>query len=91
MRVRPDPAWTPGGLPRSAAQIGVAFPGRAIVWLKTALVRDGQVLTSPEIRNRMITQGADPAFLGSEDFSKFLAAEMPRWAEAVRKSGAKLD
>ncbi len=50
-----------------------------------------QVLTSPEIRNRMITQGADPAFLGSEDFSKFLAAEMPRWAEAVRKSGAKLD
>lgn len=50
-----------------------------------------QVLTSPEIRNRMITQGADPAFLGAEDFSKFLAAEMPRWAEAVRKSGAKLD
>lgn len=50
-----------------------------------------QVLTSPEIRNRMITQGADPAFLGSEDFAKFLAAEMPRWADAVKKSGAKLD
>jgi tripartite-type tricarboxylate transporter receptor subunit TctC len=50
-----------------------------------------QVLTSPEIRNRMITQGADPAFLGSEDFAKFLAAEMPRWAEAVKKSGAKMD
>jgi tripartite-type tricarboxylate transporter receptor subunit TctC len=50
-----------------------------------------QVLTSPEIRNRMISQGADPAYLGSEDFSKFLAAEMPRWAEAVKKSGAKLD
>jgi tripartite-type tricarboxylate transporter receptor subunit TctC len=50
-----------------------------------------QVLTSPEIRNRMVSQGADPAFLGSEDFGKFLAAEMPRWAEAVAKSGAKLD
>jgi tripartite-type tricarboxylate transporter receptor subunit TctC len=50
-----------------------------------------QVLTSPEIRQRMISQGADPAFLGSEDFGKFLTAEMPRWAEAVRKSGAKLD
>ena len=47
-----------------------------------------QVLTSPEIRNRMIAQGADPAFLGAEDFAKFLAAEMPRWAEAVKKSGA---
>ncbi len=50
-----------------------------------------QVLTSPEIRNRMITQGADPAFLGAEDFAKFLATEMPRWADAVKKSGAKLD
>lgn len=50
-----------------------------------------QVLTSTEIRNRMIAQGADPAFLGAEDFAKFLAAEMPRWADAVRKSGARMD
>jgi tripartite-type tricarboxylate transporter receptor subunit TctC len=50
-----------------------------------------QVLANPEIRNRMITQGADPAFLGAEDFSKYLAAEMPRWADAVKASGAKLD
>jgi tripartite-type tricarboxylate transporter receptor subunit TctC len=50
-----------------------------------------QVLTSPDIRNRMIAQGADPAFLGSEDFGKFLTAEMPRWAQAVKLSGAKLD
>jgi tripartite-type tricarboxylate transporter receptor subunit TctC len=50
-----------------------------------------QVLTTPEIRSRMLTQGADPAFLGSEDFAKYLASEMPRWAEAVKKSGAKLD
>lgn len=49
------------------------------------------VLTQPELRQRMIGQGADPAFLGAEDFAKFLAAEMPRWAEAVQKSGAKLD
>lgn len=51
----------------------------------------GQVLTMPDIRNRMISQGADPAFLGSEDFTKFLAAELPRWATAVQKSGARLD
>jgi tripartite-type tricarboxylate transporter receptor subunit TctC len=50
-----------------------------------------QVLTSPDIRNRMITQGADPAFLAAEDFAKYLAAEMPRWADAVKKSGARLD
>jgi len=23
----------------------------------------------PDVRNRMITQGADPAFLGSDDFA----------------------
>jgi tripartite-type tricarboxylate transporter receptor subunit TctC len=50
-----------------------------------------QVLAMPDIRNRMLTQGADPAFLGAEDFAKFLASEMPRWAVAVQKSGAKLD
>jgi len=51
----------------------------------------GQVLQIPDVRNRMVSQGADPAFLGADDFAKFLAAEMPRWADAVKKSGAKLD
>jgi len=50
-----------------------------------------QVMTQPELRSRMISQGADPAFLGADDFTKFLAAEMPRWAAAVQKSGARLD
>jgi len=50
-----------------------------------------QVMTQPELRSRMISQGADPAFLGADDFAKFLGAEMPRWAAAVQKSGARLD
>jgi tripartite-type tricarboxylate transporter receptor subunit TctC len=48
-------------------------------------------MAMPDVRTRMLSQGADPAFLGAEDFSKFLTAEMPRWAEVVTKSGAKLD
>lgn len=50
-----------------------------------------QVMNMPDVRSRMLAQGADPAFLGAEDFTKFLTAEMPRWAEVVTKSGAKLD
>ena len=50
-----------------------------------------QVMTSPDIRNRMVTQGADPAFLGSDEFAQFLVSETPRWAQAVKASGAKLD
>ncbi|MDB5899150.1 MAG: tripartite tricarboxylate transporter substrate binding protein [Ramlibacter sp.] len=50
-----------------------------------------QVLATPEVRNRMIAQGADPAFLGADDFARSLAAELPRWADAVKKSGARMD
>ena len=48
-------------------------------------------LETPEIRQRMISQGADPAFLDHDAFRGFLAAEAPRWAKAVKDSGAKLD
>ena len=50
-----------------------------------------QVMATPDIRNRMVSQGADPAFMGSDEFAQFLAAEMPRWAAAVKASGARLD
>ncbi|MDB5914014.1 MAG: tripartite tricarboxylate transporter substrate binding protein [Ramlibacter sp.] len=50
-----------------------------------------QVLATPEVRNRMIAQGADPAFLGADDFARSLAAELPRWADAVKKSGARME
>ena len=49
------------------------------------------VLSQPDIRSRMVAQGADPAFLGAEDFARYLQTEMPRWAEVVKKSGARLD
>ena len=50
-----------------------------------------QVMTSPEIRSRMVTQGADPAFMGNEEFARFLAAEIPRWSQVVKASGARMD
>ena len=49
------------------------------------------VLSQPDIRRRMIEQGADPAYLGPEEFRQFLAQEMPRWADAVGRSGARVD
>ena len=49
------------------------------------------VMNQTDIRSRMVAQGADPAFLGADDFAKFLTTEMPRWASVVQKSGAKLD
>jgi tripartite-type tricarboxylate transporter receptor subunit TctC len=50
-----------------------------------------QALNTPEVRNKMVAQGADPAFLGHAEFAKFLNAELPRWAAVAQASGAKLD
>lgn len=50
-----------------------------------------QVLNTPDVRHKMVTQGADPAFLGHDAFANFLNAEMPRWAAVAKASGAKLD
>jgi tripartite-type tricarboxylate transporter receptor subunit TctC len=67
----------PAGTPRPVAErLSAAFKA---------------VLESPEIRQKMVAQGADPAFLDTDAFRAFLTAEMPRWAKAVKDSGAKLD
>jgi tripartite-type tricarboxylate transporter receptor subunit TctC len=50
-----------------------------------------ETLESPDIQKKMIDQGADPAYLNAEQFTKFLTAEMPRWAKVVKQAGAKVD
>ncbi len=50
-----------------------------------------ETLESPDIQKRMIEQGADPAYLNADQFTKFLNVEMPRWAKAVKQAGAKVD
>ncbi|MBU3623497.1 tripartite tricarboxylate transporter substrate binding protein [Polynucleobacter sp. AP-Latsch-80-C2] len=50
-----------------------------------------ETLESPDIQKKMIDQGADPAYLNAEQFTKFLNNEMPRWAKAVKQAGAKVD
>jgi tripartite-type tricarboxylate transporter receptor subunit TctC len=66
----------------------VATPKDVIARLSSAFKA---VLESPDVRNRIISQGADPAFMGNDDFTKFLTSELPRWAKAVKDSGAKVD
>jgi len=50
-----------------------------------------QTLETPELRTRMVQQGADPAYLSADQFAAYLAAQMPIWAKAVKDSGTKLD
>ena len=45
----------------------------------------------PEIRKRMLEQGAEPVGNTPEEFAKLLREEVARWAEVVKISGARAD
>ncbi len=50
-----------------------------------------EALEAAENQKTMADQGSEPAWLGPESFTAFLAREMPRWAQAVKAAGAKID
>lgn len=45
----------------------------------------------PEVRQRLLDQGAEPVGNTPEEFSRQLRAEVATWAEVVKASGAKAD
>ncbi|MGE8397172.1 MAG: Bug family tripartite tricarboxylate transporter substrate binding protein [Comamonas sp.] len=50
-----------------------------------------KVMGNAVLRERMVSQGANPDFMGAAQFKTFLEGEMPRWADAVKRSGTKMD
>jgi len=46
---------------------------------------------APDIRQRLIEQGAEPVGNTPEEFARILRAEAGTWADAVKSSGAKAD
>ena len=48
-------------------------------------------LASPEVRPRLVEQGLEPVGLPPDDFVPFLRADIAKWAEVVRISGARAD
>jgi tripartite-type tricarboxylate transporter receptor subunit TctC len=46
---------------------------------------------SPDTRQRLIEQGADPVGNTPEEFAALLKEEVVRWAEVVKVSGARVD
>jgi tripartite-type tricarboxylate transporter receptor subunit TctC len=45
-------------------------------------------LRTPEMQGRLAQQGSEAVGSGPDEFARFIAAEIPKWAELVRISGA---
>ncbi|MCC6870126.1 MAG: tripartite tricarboxylate transporter substrate binding protein [Burkholderiales bacterium] len=50
-----------------------------------------QVMKDPEVLQRFAEQSAEPRVLGPEAFTAFLKSERAKWADVVKRSGAKVD
>jgi tripartite-type tricarboxylate transporter receptor subunit TctC len=48
-------------------------------------------LAVPELRDLLISQGAEPVGSSPDEFGRFLRAELAKWAPIVQASGAKVD
>jgi tripartite-type tricarboxylate transporter receptor subunit TctC len=47
-----------------------------------------RILKLPEVRDRLQASGAEPGSGSAEDFAKFVQAEMRKWGQVVKASGA---
>ena len=72
-----DGLWAPAGT-----------PGPVIDKLNAAL---RAALTDPQTRDRMLARGSETVPGTPEELARLVATELPRWANAVRQSGAKID
>lgn len=88
------PTFAELGYPRIAVALwyGVLAPAgtpRAVI---ERLNREiGRALETPDVRERLLAQGADPAPGTPEAFAAFMQDEMAKWATVVKQAGVKLD
>lgn len=65
-----------------------ATPREIVATLAGAVAKAAR---SPDIRQRLIDQGAEPVGNSPEEFAKIYREELTRWAEVVKVSGARVD
>jgi tripartite-type tricarboxylate transporter receptor subunit TctC len=63
-----------------------ALPREIVKTLGDATMRAAR---APDLRQKLVEQGAEPIGNTPEEFAKLLRAEVAKWAEVVKISGAK--
>jgi tripartite-type tricarboxylate transporter receptor subunit TctC len=59
--------------------------------VKRIQVETAKALNTPAIKEKLLSQGAIPSGNTPEEFSRFIDAEIKKWAPVVKASGAKVD
>jgi tripartite-type tricarboxylate transporter receptor subunit TctC len=71
---------------------GFAFPKGTPRETVDALQRDVQrAISSPDVREKLAAQGAEPSSFTPEEFSRFLKEDTRRWTALIRSSGIKVE
>ena len=97
-------AYVPAALPELPA-MAEFLPGfEAVAWYgyvgpaglpKPLVTRWNEVLKvslqDPETLKRLAAVGVDPLYSTPEEFAAYIKAEVPKWAQVVKASGAKAD
>ncbi len=91
----PDvPTLTESGVPgyEAISWLGIMAPAgtpKAIVDKLNAEI--GQLASRPDVKANWAKQSMEPSVMSAADYDKFLRAEIAKWAEVVRVSGAKIE
>ena len=51
----------------------------------------GRAMAAPALKQQLVTLGIEPAFGTPEEFAALIRAELPKWADIVKRSGATAD
>ena len=91
----PDlPTIAEAGVPgyESGASYGLVTPARTPAVVVRKLNADvAKILGEPDLRARLAGQGMDIATGTPQDFARFMQAEIAKWAQVIKTSGARVD
>jgi tripartite-type tricarboxylate transporter receptor subunit TctC len=90
----PDlPTTAEGGVPfQSGSWQGLFTTGGTSAAIVEKIQKDVvAVLRTPEIRDRFISQGAEPSWSTPQEFTAFLAEDTAKWAKVIKENDIKME